>query len=138
MSTVDRSGARPAGIAEPAAVAGAGVSVLPVPATHGRMHLVNPDGSTVAWCSASVVDSGGPWLVDYDHGSSLGYVNAITSRVDEDRTYTVSSYFGEWVAELYYYVDQGPRGRAVSKPWVIGVAVEVEGADGRRYVSASF
>ncbi|MFC5053526.1 trypsin-like serine peptidase [Saccharothrix xinjiangensis] len=234
----------PRSIAEPAAVAGAGASALPAPATHGRMYLVNPDGSTVAWCSASVVNSGsrnlistaahcihsgegggwhfteaffvpqlhgtsrphgifwaqrwtvwsewiddsdfdydygfvnlaarggqnvvdvvganglrvnagydqtvvvwgypaeapypgdvpyycdglgtysewftsdiyvdcamtpgasgGPWLVDYDYGSSLGYVNAITSRVDEDRTYTLSSYFDEWVAELYYYVD---------------------------------
>lgn len=236
--------AEPRSVAEPAAVAGAGVSALPAPATHGRMYLVNPDGSEVAWCSASVVNSGsrnlistaahcihggensdwlfneaffvpqlhgssrphgifwaqrwtvwsawtdntdydydygfinlaarggqnvvdvvganglrvnagyeqtvvvwgypaeapypgdvpyycdalktyskwfdsdifvgcamtrgasgGPWLVDYDYGSSLGYVNAITSRVDQDRTYTISSYFDEWVAELYYHVD---------------------------------
>lgn len=56
-------------------------------------------------CTMTGGASGGPWLVDYDYNSRLGYVNALTSRGGINYTYSLSSYFNGYVADLYYLVD---------------------------------
>lgn len=49
--------------------------------------------------------SGGPWLEDYNYSNSLGYVIGLTSRAGVDFDYSLSPYFDDDVADLYYEVD---------------------------------
>ncbi|MBF9128217.1 hypothetical protein I0C86_04295 [Plantactinospora sp. S1510] len=49
--------------------------------------------------------SGGPWLDDYDYANSRGYLIGLTSRAGIDFDYSLSPYFDDSVADLYYEVD---------------------------------
>ncbi|OLF19017.1 trypsin-like serine peptidase [Actinophytocola xanthii] len=56
-------------------------------------------------CTMTGGASGGPWLDDYDYTASLGYVIALTTRAGIDFDYSLSPYFDQSVADLYYLVD---------------------------------
>lgn len=56
-------------------------------------------------CTMTGGASGGPWLDDYDYNASLGYVIGLTSRAGIDFDYSLSPYFDQSVADLYFLVD---------------------------------
>jgi hypothetical protein len=45
--------------------------------------------------------SGGPWLLDYNYSSGMGYLNGVTSRVNSERTTIRASYFNDTVKNLF-------------------------------------